>query len=45
MEAMRMGPITYLAPEEAQKYGVMAATVMHRPWDMWRDELEESGRA
>jgi len=43
LEAARLGTVTFLAPEEAQLYGLIASGVMHRPWDMWRSELTETG--
>jgi HCOMODA/2-hydroxy-3-carboxy-muconic semialdehyde decarboxylase len=43
LDALRLGSVTYLAPEEAQLYGEMGRGVMHRPWNMWRAELESTG--
>ena len=43
LEAVRLGPVTFLAPEEAANYGKIASGVMHRPWDMWRAELTDTG--
>lgn len=43
LEASRLGPITFIDPEEARKFHEVASGVMHRPWDMWRDELPDTG--
>ena len=43
LEAARLGPITFLDPEEARQFAEIASGVMHRPWDMWRDELADTG--
>jgi hypothetical protein len=43
LEAARLGPITFIDREEAALYEEVARGAMHRPWDMWRDELEDTG--
>jgi HCOMODA/2-hydroxy-3-carboxy-muconic semialdehyde decarboxylase len=43
LDAVRLGSVTYLATEEAELYGKIGGGVMHRPWDMWRAELNETG--
>jgi ribulose-5-phosphate 4-epimerase/fuculose-1-phosphate aldolase len=43
LDATRLGTATFLALEEAELYGGIASGVMHRPWDMWRAELTETG--
>ena len=39
LEAMRLGEVTYLAPEEAERYERYIDEVIHRPWNMWKHEL------
>ena len=43
MEALRLGPITYLTEEEA--LGAMRANdaVIDRPWDLWKSKVRRSG--
>jgi ribulose-5-phosphate 4-epimerase/fuculose-1-phosphate aldolase len=40
MEAMRFGEVTYLAREEADNYERYIDEVIHRPWNMWKREVE-----
>lgn len=41
LEALRLGDIEFLAPEESALYASYSSEVMHRPWDLWkRDALE-----
>jgi ribulose-5-phosphate 4-epimerase/fuculose-1-phosphate aldolase len=39
-EALRFGTVTYLAPEEAANYERYIHEVIHRPWNMWKREVE-----
>jgi HCOMODA/2-hydroxy-3-carboxy-muconic semialdehyde decarboxylase len=39
LEAMRLGEVTYLAAEEAERYERYIDEVIHRPWNMWKHEL------
>lgn len=39
LEAMRLGEVTYLAPEESERYERYIDEVIHRPWNMWKHEL------
>jgi HCOMODA/2-hydroxy-3-carboxy-muconic semialdehyde decarboxylase len=39
LEAMRLGEVTYLAPEEAERYERYSGEVVDRPWNMWKREL------
>ena len=42
LEALRLGEITFLAPEEAAQYGKYVGEVLHRPWALWkRDALAQ----
>lgn len=41
LEAMRLGVVTYLAPEEAALYEQYGPEVMHRPWALWEREVTE----
>ena len=42
MEALRFaGEVTYLAKEEAENYDRYIDEIIHRPWDMWKREIEE----
>jgi ribulose-5-phosphate 4-epimerase/fuculose-1-phosphate aldolase len=40
LEAMRLGEVTYLAPEEARLHDAYLDEVVHRPWNMWKREVE-----
>ena len=40
LEALRLGEVTYLAPEEAANYERYIDEVIHRPWNMWQREVE-----
>ncbi len=40
LEALRLGDVTFLAPEEADEYERYSDEVMHRPWAMWVREVE-----
>ncbi len=39
LEALRLGEVTYLAPEEAERYERYSDDVIHRPWNLWKHEL------
>jgi len=41
LEALRLGDVTYLAPEEAANYERYIDEVIHRPWNMWIREVKE----
>jgi len=41
LEALRLGEVTYLAPEEAAKQDAYTDEVVHRPWNLWQREVEE----
>jgi HCOMODA/2-hydroxy-3-carboxy-muconic semialdehyde decarboxylase len=41
LEALRLGEVTYLAPEEAANYERYIDEVIHRPWNMWIREVKE----
>ncbi|HXP92176.1 MAG TPA: class II aldolase/adducin family protein [Candidatus Binatia bacterium] len=41
LEAMRLGEVTYLAPEEAELYEKYSGEVMARPWALWEAEIKE----
>jgi len=41
LEAMRLGEVTYLAPEEAELYEKYSGEVMTRPWALWEAEVKE----
>jgi ribulose-5-phosphate 4-epimerase/fuculose-1-phosphate aldolase len=41
LEAMRLGEVTYLAPEESAKYEQYSGEVMNRPWALWEREARE----
>jgi ribulose-5-phosphate 4-epimerase/fuculose-1-phosphate aldolase len=41
LEAMRLGEVTYLAPEEARLHDAYLDEVVHRPWNMWKREVVE----
>jgi ribulose-5-phosphate 4-epimerase/fuculose-1-phosphate aldolase len=40
LEAMRLGEVTYLAPEEARLHAEYIDEVVFRPWNMWKREVE-----
>ena len=40
LEALRLGEVTYLAPEEAALQEAYTPDVVHRPWNMWKREVE-----
>jgi ribulose-5-phosphate 4-epimerase/fuculose-1-phosphate aldolase len=40
LEAMRLGEVTYLASEESDNYERYIDEVIHRPWNMWKREVE-----
>lgn len=42
LEAMRLGEVTYLAPEEAELYEKYSGEVMTRPWALWEAEVKET---
>jgi HCOMODA/2-hydroxy-3-carboxy-muconic semialdehyde decarboxylase len=39
LEAMRLGEVTYLAPEESALYEKYSGEVMTRPWALWEAEV------
>ena len=39
MEAMRLGAINFLAPEEARLAAAMNDSVLRRPWELWRRKV------
>jgi HCOMODA/2-hydroxy-3-carboxy-muconic semialdehyde decarboxylase len=41
LEALRLGEVMYLAPEEADNYERYIDEVIHRPWAMWVREVAE----
>jgi HCOMODA/2-hydroxy-3-carboxy-muconic semialdehyde decarboxylase len=41
-EAMRYGPVTYLAPEEAAKSTVTNDGVLLRAWDLWKRKVTKA---
>lgn len=43
LDATRLGPITPLAPQEVELSYATQRAVLHRPWDLWRDELDDLG--
>lgn len=40
LEAMRLGEVTYLAPEEARLHAEYIDEVVFRPWNLWKREVE-----
>jgi HCOMODA/2-hydroxy-3-carboxy-muconic semialdehyde decarboxylase len=40
MEAMRLGPVTFLAPEEAKLAAATNDKVLGRPWELWKRKVE-----
>ncbi len=40
LEAMRLGEVTYLAPEEAALHAAYSDEVVFRPWNLWKREVE-----
>jgi ribulose-5-phosphate 4-epimerase/fuculose-1-phosphate aldolase len=40
MEAMRLGTITFLEPEEARLAAAMNDSVLGRPWELWKRKVE-----
>jgi HCOMODA/2-hydroxy-3-carboxy-muconic semialdehyde decarboxylase len=40
MEAMRLGTINFLAPEEARLAAAMNDKVLGRPWELWKRKVE-----
>jgi ribulose-5-phosphate 4-epimerase/fuculose-1-phosphate aldolase len=40
LDAMRLGEVTYLAPEEARLHAEYIDEVVFRPWNMWKREVE-----
>jgi HCOMODA/2-hydroxy-3-carboxy-muconic semialdehyde decarboxylase len=41
LEALRLGEVMYLAPEEADNYERYIDEIIHRPWAMWVREVAE----
>jgi HCOMODA/2-hydroxy-3-carboxy-muconic semialdehyde decarboxylase len=41
LEALRLGEVTFLAPEEADNYERYIDEVIHRPWAMWVREVAD----
>jgi HCOMODA/2-hydroxy-3-carboxy-muconic semialdehyde decarboxylase len=39
IEATRLGPVTYLNAQEAQKAAAMNDAVLSRPWELWVREV------
>jgi HCOMODA/2-hydroxy-3-carboxy-muconic semialdehyde decarboxylase len=39
LEALRLGDVNFLTPEEADKYESYSGDVMNRPWAMWEREV------
>ncbi len=35
-EAMRLGRVTYLTPEEARAGAAVNDRMLHRPWELWK---------
>jgi hypothetical protein len=35
-EAMKLGPVTYLSPEEAEKAAATIDGQTARPWELWK---------
>jgi ribulose-5-phosphate 4-epimerase/fuculose-1-phosphate aldolase len=35
-QAMALGPVTYIAPEEARLFEATLATAIERPWELWK---------
>lgn len=42
LEAMRLGEVTYLAPEESEKMEAHSGGTLNRPWEIWRREALET---
>jgi HCOMODA/2-hydroxy-3-carboxy-muconic semialdehyde decarboxylase len=42
LEAMRLGEVTYLAPEECEKMEAHSTGTLNRPWEIWRREALET---
>jgi len=40
LEALRLGAVTYLSEEEGANYDRYTLEVLHRPWNIWKRELE-----
>jgi HCOMODA/2-hydroxy-3-carboxy-muconic semialdehyde decarboxylase len=41
-EALRLGPVTYLTPEEAAATTATNNTHINRAWDLWRRRVEKA---
>ncbi len=39
MEAMRLGTVNFLEPEEARLAAVMNDSVLRRPWELWKRKV------
>jgi HCOMODA/2-hydroxy-3-carboxy-muconic semialdehyde decarboxylase len=39
LEAMRLGEVTYLSREEGDNYDKYTLEVLHRPWNIWKQEV------
>jgi len=44
MEAMRLGAINFLEPEEARRSAAMNDSVLGRPWELWKRKVERPGK-
>ena len=44
MEAMRLGAINFLEPEEARRSAAMNDSVLGRPWELWKRKVERAGK-
>jgi HCOMODA/2-hydroxy-3-carboxy-muconic semialdehyde decarboxylase len=38
LDAMRLGEVTYLEPEETEKFEAHAGGTLNRPWEIWKRE-------
>jgi ribulose-5-phosphate 4-epimerase/fuculose-1-phosphate aldolase len=39
LEAIRLGEVMYLSPEEGANYDRYTLEVLHRPWNIWKQEI------
>ena len=44
MEAMRLGTINFLEPEEARLAAAMNDSVLGRPWELWKRKVERAAK-
>jgi ribulose-5-phosphate 4-epimerase/fuculose-1-phosphate aldolase len=40
LQAMALGPVTYIAPEEARLFEATIAVAIGRPWELWKRQAE-----